>query len=135
MFFFVKNYPVSLTSPGRGLLSIMLGFSSSIQMAAPASSTGILYSGKRNSNRHILLVKIRNAYEQRTLPQIIINTCEGEGISTQSKMMVATNNGCFHIYRIKLFNDKPILRFGAAHFLFILVVSSSWTSLFVLFPA
>ena len=48
--------------------------------------------------------------------------------------MAAVNCGCFHNYRIKLFDSKPILRFGTALFAFILVVLSSLAALLALFP-
>ena len=43
----------------------------------------------RNCDHRILLIKTANAHKQRMLPQIIINTCEGGGIETQSKLIVA----------------------------------------------
>ena len=45
---------------------------------------------------------------------------EGEGIETQSKLMVAAKGGSFHSYTNKLFSGKPILPCGAALFLSIL---------------
>ena len=38
---------------------------------------------------------------------------------------MAANVSCFHNYRNKLFNGKPILRFGAALFVFIFALLSS----------
>ena len=78
-------------------------------------------------------MKLRSSYSlnpdwqcsQRILPQIIINTCEGEGIvhiktDCSEKMLVA-----FTIKEKKLFIGKPIFRYGAAAFLFMFVVLSS----------
>ena len=51
------------------------------------------------------------------------------------KLMVAAKCCCFHIYRNKLFNGKPILQFGAATFVLIFVSLSSLAALFALFSA
>ena len=69
-----------------------------------------------------IFIKIDYAHKEKILLQIIINACDRGGIKTQSKMMVAAKWCCFHSCRNKLFNGKPILRFGVAPFLFILVV-------------
>ena len=45
------------------------------------------------------------------------------------------NDGSFHSYRSELFSGKPILRFGAALFLFIFVVLTFLAALLVLLPA
>ena len=49
--------------------------------------------------------------------------------------MERPNDECFHNYRNKLFNGKPILGFGAAPFVFVLAVLSSSAAVFALFPA
>ena len=88
----------------------------------------------RNCDHHILLIKTGNAHKQKMLPQIIINTCNGGQIETQSKLMVAAKC-CFYKYRNKPFGGKHILRCGAAPFLFIFVMLNSLAELFVLLPA
>ena len=47
-------------------------------------------SGTRNRDHLILLIKTGNAHKKIILPQIVINTCEREGIETLSKMIVET---------------------------------------------
>ena len=88
-------------SPGRGPSSATSGFTISVQPANPALP---LYSCVSSSEKlmnlctfaipvHEIVIIISLDHDwycsQRTLPQIIVNTCEGEGIETQSKMMVA----------------------------------------------
>ena len=50
-------------------------------------------------------------------------------------MMIAPNGDCFHNYRNKRLPAKSILRFGAARFVFIFVLSSTLAALFAFFPA
>ena len=45
------------------------------------------------------------------------------------------NGECFHNYRNKLFNGKPILGFGATPFVFVLAVLRSSAAVFAFFPA
>ena len=42
----------------------------------------------RNRDHHILLIMTGNAHKE-SLPQIIVNTCQEEGIEIQSKVIVA----------------------------------------------
>ena len=77
----------------------------------------------QNCDYHILLIMTGNAH--KVLPQIIIDTGEGAGIETSSKLIVAAKSCLFSWLKKKLFIGKPILRCGTAPFLFIFVVLSS----------
>ena len=68
------------------------------------------------------------------LPLILLKSVSGR-IETLSKMLLMANGGCFLKYRNNLSNGKPILRFGAAPYVFVFAVSSSLAALSVLFPA
>ena len=48
----------------------------------------------QNCDHHILLIMTGNAH--KVLPQTIIDTGEGAGIETKSKLIEAENGVCFH---------------------------------------
>ena len=116
----------------------MSGFSILVQPVEPVSHIRLLGEQQRKVNEFYALLqflntKLRSLYSLnhdwqcslRILPQIIVNTCEGAGTKTYSKLIVAAKWCFFHNYRNKLFNGKPILRCGAAPFLFIFVILMS----------
>ena len=47
------------------------------------------YSRTRNCDHHILLIKTSNAHKKRIMPQIINAGEIGEGVETQSELIVA----------------------------------------------
>ena len=69
----------------------------------------------RNCDRHILLIMTGNAHKESCYKLLL----------TLVRLIKMVVGGCFHNYRNKLSNDKPIFRCGAAPFLFILVALSS----------
>ena len=86
----------------------------------------------RNSDYLILFIKTDDAHKIRMLSHTIFNTFKK---CNRGGGWWLRNGGCLPNYRNKLFSSKPIFRFGAGHFVFIIVVLSSLTALFALFLA
>ena len=85
-------------------------------------------------------INTNNAHKKECcckLSFILLKRCRGgeERLKKLSRMMVAATCFSFYYCRTKLFSGKPILRFGAASFVFISVVLASWAALFAFFPA
>ena len=101
--FLVFNYPDSLAFPGWGLPSVMLGlvfllnrlcwlYPSGSCVSISEKLLNFMYFHnycRRNCDHHILLFKPSDVHKEKILPQIMISTCEGEGIETRSQMVVA----------------------------------------------
>ena len=68
------------------------------------------------------------------LSLILLNSVRGEGLK-HNQMWWRPNSGCFHNHRNKLFSGKPILQFGAAPFVPVLVELHFLTALFALLPS
>ena len=81
-------------------------------------------SSTRNCDHCIFLIMTGNAHKESCLKLLFIL------VMKQRLYLFKTDcsdqiGGCFHNYRNKLFNGKPILPIGAAAFLFIFVALSS----------
>ena len=72
----------------------------------------------RNCDHHVLLIMTGNAHKESC--HKLLSILKGEGIETQSQLMVATLWWLLSQLHEYLFSDKSILRYGAASFLCIL---------------